>query len=328
MGEIRKTAVNLMDIEKQKDIDNYLDSAILKFEKRQKKSFWKVSILSAVIVLLIGVLLYMIISTIDEKNSTIIDKNSTIESKDRDINSQKSIATELEKTNNDKAELLNKLKIIDEIDENQLPESLKNEFQEAKIALSNALTDRNVEMGDTLYVWAESGLSLRNRPNTKRTSIIGSVNYGDPVVVSAFNGLGNHIDKLTINDNFDILLTGTWREIAYDTIIFDAYLSRLPFFKSNNSIKDYINKINRKFNGRIALQIIDVSNKETTLKTSGLDFNEVLLLIKHLYKFDENLSAKLVEKTDENYSIQTSNQKIVIKGKRLNYDVAITEGRF
>jgi hypothetical protein len=93
--------------------------------------------------------------------------------------------------------------------------------------------------GDTLYVWADGGLIIRDSANLK-SDRIGQIQYGESVVVQQRKYYRYDEEELTIiNKNQDekgnkflpVKIQGTWVKIKYKDIVgfvFDGYLSAMP----------------------------------------------------------------------------------------------------
>ncbi len=95
--------------------------------------------------------------------------------------------------------------------------------------------------GDTLYVWAKSGLNLRSAPSIE-AAVIQTIPYGQPVEVITRGDILDKqyrvkiIDAVKFNDEMqpDYTLQGYWAEVNYagkTGYVFDGFLSRYKPFK-------------------------------------------------------------------------------------------------
>ena len=105
--------------------------------------------------------------------------------------------------------------------------------------LSSVYAIREYLAGDTLYVWAASGLSLRREANLNAEKLL-SIPYGTPVVVrnDKFTNVADDVrieaaPGYIMNDSVSaaVYLTGRFAKVTYQGktgYLFDGYLSKLP----------------------------------------------------------------------------------------------------
>lgn len=111
---------------------------------------------------------------------------------------------------------------------------------------------------EELYIWAESGLNLRERPDFK-SEVLAKMPFGEKIICkgrkSGYDYEHNSlkiIDEIKISDNkvSKIEMEGNWVKISFrdiDGYVFDAYLSRfkpLEKEKEAESLFDYFKKGN------------------------------------------------------------------------------------
>jgi hypothetical protein len=96
--------------------------------------------------------------------------------------------------------------------------------------------------GETLNVWATSGLNMRDKPDAKATKIA-AIPYGAKVVV--LPNIGVKI-PFEVEEFKGFSVKGLWLLVKYgdkEGFVFDGFLSRLPAPKKNDSLglEDYFN---------------------------------------------------------------------------------------
>lgn len=112
------------------------------------------------------------------------------------------------------------------------------------LCFSQIIFSQNYQIGDTLNVFAQSGLNLRNEPNLKVYKLH-SIPFGTPVIVEGIfmeetidHRIGNWVLVRTLNDNPGYAFDD---EKGY---AFDAYLSDLPLPDSihlaNHNLWEYM----------------------------------------------------------------------------------------
>lgn len=105
--------------------------------------------------------------------------------------------------------------------------------------LTQALAIREYVAGDTLYVWAASGLSLRREASLSAEKML-SIPYGTPIIAQSdkFTNVADDIrveaaPGYTMNDSVSaaVYLTGRFAKVTYQGktgYLFDGYLSKWP----------------------------------------------------------------------------------------------------
>jgi hypothetical protein len=109
---------------------------------------------------------------------------------------------------------------------------------------------------DQLYVWAESGLNLREKPNSS-SEVIAKIDFGNMIICKGkksedqyFNHSEIIIDQIKGSETkeFSIKMKGNWVKVSFENLegfVFDAYLSKSkPIkLKENNEVGflDYFN---------------------------------------------------------------------------------------
>lgn len=182
--------------------------------------------------------------------------------------------------------------------------------------LISALTLSLSAQMDTLYVWAESGLLLRDKPNVEG-KVVGKLDYGDTVIVKGIpeNSQYSHIafPKKTVRNitSAEVKLDGHFVEVALgDSIVyaFDGYLSHLLPVRINKfqreSWNDYLNitktiidtvvtfqgyrKITKKIydDGSILSEYEGEVEGSTKIKLPAMSPNELYLLIQTMTAFE------------------------------------------
>ena len=104
---------------------------------------------------------------------------------------------------------------------------------------STAYGDTHVRPFDTLYVWAESGLNVRDTPSTDGKKL-GKLDYGEQIVALDW-GSGQELTITAIKSQYiqsmklaALSYTGRWIPIDFEGqkgYVFDGFLSKLPTIK-------------------------------------------------------------------------------------------------
>lgn len=87
--------------------------------------------------------------------------------------------------------------------------------------------------GDTLWVWAKSGLNVREMPDA-HAKVSGKIDNGEKVIVIDYQDVDYPFSVREVNENGNgtgFELKGYWAKVKYQNLVgfvFDAYLSRLP----------------------------------------------------------------------------------------------------
>ena len=95
--------------------------------------------------------------------------------------------------------------------------------------------------GETLNVWATSGLNMRDKPDAKAVKLT-TVPYGAKVIVQ--ENIGVKI-PFEVEEFKGFIVKGYWLLVKYgdmEGFVFDGFLSRLPAPKNKKEdIEDYFN---------------------------------------------------------------------------------------
>jgi hypothetical protein len=101
--------------------------------------------------------------------------------------------------------------------------------------------------GETLYVWASSGLNMRDKPDAKATKIT-SIPFGTKVIVQPNIGIKIPFE---VEEFKGFTVKGYWLLVKYGTTegwIFDGFLSRLPMptkKKEYGDINEYLAELKK-----------------------------------------------------------------------------------
>lgn len=118
---------------------------------------------------------------------------------------------------------------------------------------SNSFSINNYKAGDTLYVWAPNGVTLRTEKSEHFGKIL-AIKYGEKVVAleprevydnPQYSILEIDLDKNNRIDDNDFCLKGQWVKVTFgNTIgyIFDGYLSKLIPMNINESFVEYADR--------------------------------------------------------------------------------------
>ena len=104
------------------------------------------------------------------------------------------------------------------------------------------------KVGDTLYVWAPSGLNIRTQPGIS-ASKLGRLELGTRVIVDAISD--QKYDILTISATEkepSYMLTGTWIKVKSDNLeefLIDIYLLRFPPPSKEMKIPAFIEELRK-----------------------------------------------------------------------------------
>jgi hypothetical protein len=206
--------------------------------------------------------------------------------------------------------------------------------------------------GDTLHVWATSGLNMREGPGTDFPKMK-KLEYGDKVQV-----IDNYLRSTPLNitvvkkseKSDEFILKGFWVRViigSQEGYVFDGYLSRMPVLKfySNNSSetnhkfnpewylgyferefgvidtidnRDIYNVGSTVFNFKKEINIQQITEKgaESIIKVPNITFNEGYLFFNVFSGFEDYLGNK------ENFEFTTFN----IKNDTNGITIFITNG--
>ena len=112
--------------------------------------------------------------------------------------------------------------------------------------------------GETLNIWASSGLNMRDKPDAKATKLT-TIPYGAKVVVQPNIGLKIPFE---VEEFKGFIVKGYWLLVKYgntEGFVFDGFLSRLPAPDKNvkSDIETYLNSIFKKIGQKYDIQIFD-----------------------------------------------------------------------
>jgi hypothetical protein len=111
----------------------------------------------------------------------------------------------------------------------------------------NSFSINDYKEGDTLYVWAPNGVTLRTEKSETSDKIL-AIKYGEKVVVLEHKNVHDeeYVIEIDIENsdgiNDDFLIEGAWVKVKYrNTIgyIFDGYVSKLIPMKSGENFIEY-----------------------------------------------------------------------------------------
>jgi len=109
--------------------------------------------------------------------------------------------------------------------------------------LGGFLADTNYKIGDTLYVWAKSGLKLRSSPNTKSNIIQALVTGTEVKVIEKTNkNFAYKLYEASKYEKHPFLLYGKWVKIEANGntgYVFDSFLLKIPI-KSGFKFENFI----------------------------------------------------------------------------------------
>ena len=178
--------------------------------------------------------------------------------------------------------------------------------------------------GDTLIVWAEGGLSIRDT-NSISGKRLGVIPYGEKVIVKSTKVFRYGEEKIKLTSAFQeeetkylgLSLYGKWVKVIYGDIegfVFDGYLSKnsAPLLKENGPSEDLQKYILREFG---LLRQKDTQGSHAMYYGSGVSFfnlgttgsayvryilpefsqEEIMLFIKNSRMTNENGAPKIYE---------------------------------
>ena len=199
------------------------------------------------------------------------------------------------------------------------------------IQTGNCITEYQV--GDTLYIWAASGLNLRAAPNAE-SKVIQKIDFGEQVLCQESKDWDDYsnssviikdIQKIDGEKTKTIEFKGTWTKVKYrstEGYVFDAYLSKLKplgdtnefltfeYFKQQYGILKYIEqKDSLAEGGRNRIVLGNGSFIEEYHSVGGAQFNmiapflsieEAVLIIR---KYDDH-ALDVIQKGPNRVEIQ------------------------
>ena len=183
--------------------------------------------------------------------------------------------------------------------------------------------------GDTLVVWAEGGLSIRDT-NSMSGHRIDVIPYGEKVIVKSMKVFKNNEEKIKITTAFQegeveylgLSLNGRWVKVIYGDIegfVFDGYLSKYsaPLLRANGyseSLQEYIlrefgllsqkdasgsggdNIVREKYYGR-GVSFFNLGTKTAYVRyiLPGFSQEEIVLFMKNSRMTNRNGAPRLYE---------------------------------
>ncbi len=166
-----------------------------------------------------------------------------------------------------------------------------------QITYLNAQESRFKE-GETLNVWAQSGLNMRDKPDAKATKIT-TIPYGAKVIVQPNIGVKIPFE---VEEFKGFIVKGYWLLVKYgDTegFVFDGFLSRLPAPESSKmdmAIIPYLNEKIGKVGKPYKIQKCDVP-----------DFKDDTCVYIQKYRFDIELAVNTAPEVGGGYILKSSN---------------------
>jgi hypothetical protein len=119
--------------------------------------------------------------------------------------------------------------------------------------IENSFSINNYKAGDTLYVWAPNGVTLRTEKSEYSDKII-AIKYGEKIVTmeprEIYENPESSVLEIDLNknnriDDNDFSLNGLWVKVQFGNIIgyiFDGYLSKLIPMNSTESFIEYTDR--------------------------------------------------------------------------------------
>ena len=116
--------------------------------------------------------------------------------------------------------------------------------------IENAFSINEYKAGDTLYVWAPNGVTLRTE-KSEYSDKITTIKYGEVLVALTSRDIYDYpessileidLDKNNREDEVDFSLKGSWVKVTYENstgYIFDGYLSKLKPMNGKESFIEY-----------------------------------------------------------------------------------------
>jgi Bacterial SH3 domain len=115
--------------------------------------------------------------------------------------------------------------------------------------------------GETLNVWAQSGLNMRDKPDAKAPKLT-TIPYGAKVIVQPNIGVKIPFE---VEEFKGFIVKGYWLLVKYgntEGFVFDGFLSRLPAPAKNDtlSLEGYLDKQIGKIGGQFDFRVYDGIN--------------------------------------------------------------------
>lgn len=131
--------------------------------------------------------------------------------------------------------------------------------------------------GETLYIWAASGLNLRDKPDAKGTKLT-TIPYGSKVIVQP--NIGAKV-PFEVEQFKDFSVKGYWLLVKYDNTegyLFDGFLSKLPApnlqkDEEEGRIETYLDKNIGKLGNKYDVKVWDdkLNQSRTALSSERFD---------------------------------------------------------
>jgi 3D (Asp-Asp-Asp) domain-containing protein len=141
--------------------------------------------------------------------------------------------------------------------------------------------------GETLYIWATSGMNLRQKPDAKAAKLA-TIPLGSKVIVQPNVGVNIPFEVEAFKD---FTVKGYWLLVKYDNTegyVFDGFLSKLPApisQKEEDGIETYLDKSLGKIGNKYDVKIWDEKlNQSRPALSSELFDKEKMEAYKQKYK--------------------------------------------
>lgn len=133
---------------------------------------------------------------------------------------------------------------------------------------------QNEYVNKTRYIWAESGLSLRNQPSAKANKIT-VIPYGETVEF-----IKDTYDIFTIQETKEFKFEDTWIEIRYKNqtgYAFSGYISNVKPPKKDEEITKYLSRVFKPLDKKIIRKYKDCDegeNKDSCISQYVMSYSE------------------------------------------------------
>ncbi|MEL6134394.1 MAG: SH3 domain-containing protein, partial [Bacteroidota bacterium] len=112
------------------------------------------------------------------------------------------------------------------------------------LVINLSLAQSPYKKGDTLYVWANSGLNVRSTPNIEGKKK-GGIPLGEQVTVQEVTDQRFNVYLIDATEEGDssFALKGSWIRVASDQIegyVLDSYLLPFPTPKAKSTLEEYL----------------------------------------------------------------------------------------
>ena len=276
---------------KEEQKDEYFYKIVRSIEEQNKKSFRRSILLSLLVVGLTLTMVYLAYSNLRTQQNEINKKVEKIES----------LTLENEKKEEAIIEVADAINYINEsVSADELPDEARNRLSETKSKITEITEEifNKYEVGDSLFVWSKSGLSMRAEPGIGGERI-GSNNYGEFVKVLSKEE-GEYTDTLLRNNKYiqdDLTIDGNWIKVQRGKMgyMFDGYLSKLPVLDpgQEQSFESYYRqfKNHRLFSDRCEMEYEKPGDRGEVLKISNISIPEAYLLARSIVPVEEKIGS-------------------------------------